>query len=66
MTYKDTQEGRWNEMENYYIFKHLFPKMVFTHLPLVPRICVSEMGSISSDNGLSPGHYLNQCGFIVN
>ena len=25
-----------------------------THLPLVPHICVRELGSISSDNGLSP------------
>ena len=25
-----------------------------THLPLVPHICVSELVSIGSDNGLSP------------
>ena len=26
-----------------------------THLPLVPHIYISELGSIGSDNGLSPG-----------
>ena len=26
----------------------------FTHLPLVPRICISELGIISSGNGLLP------------
>ena len=28
-------------------------KEPFTHLPLVPHICVSEWSSIGSDNGLS-------------
>ena len=27
---------------------------LLTHLPLVPHICVNELGSIGSDNGLSP------------
>ena len=27
---------------------------LLTHLPLVPHICVSKLGSIGSDNGLSP------------
>ena len=26
----------------------------FTHLPLVPHICISELGIISSGNRLSP------------
>ena len=38
---------------------------VLIHLPLVPHICVSELGHIGSDNS-TPSHYLNQCWLVVN
>ena len=41
-----------------------------THLPLVPRICVSELGKHWFRQWLvawsAPSHYQNQCWFIVN
>ena len=41
---------------------------ILTHWRRVTHICVSNLGIIGSDNGLSPGrrHYLNQCWNIVN
>ena len=53
---------QWNFDQNNVIFyKEITFKIVckmsavlLTHLPLVPHICVSELVSIGSDNGLSP------------
>ena len=36
------------------------------HWGRVPHICVCKLTNIGSNNGLSPGHYLNQCWDIVN
>ena len=36
-----------------------------THWGRVTHICVNKLTIISSDNGLSPSHYLNQCWEIV-
>ena len=45
-------------INKYYKHKQIF-KSWFTHHPLMPHICVSELDS-------APSHYLNQCWVIIN